>query len=159
MRLLTLRGLGGALRQARDTRAGALVPELSADSLRRLGALLERVTDGEDARTVFSQPRRARGQPDKRARDTRAVFDYWRHRVAHPADAAGALAIVCERYDLSKGTARRLARKHRDETLWALEAPFARWEGDRLVRGRRGLDTHELRAYLARKSKGGNRPK
>jgi hypothetical protein len=159
VKLLTLAGLSHKLRQARDTAAGAVVPDLTAASLHRLAALLERVTSGDDAREVFAQPKRGRGQPAKQSRDTRAVLDYWRHRVANPADAAGAAELVARRYEIERSTLKRLTRKHRDEALWALEAPFARWEGERLVRGNRGLDTSALRAYLAKKSKGGNRPK
>lgn len=159
MKLLTLAGLAHKLREAKDTKAGALVPDLTASSLHRLAVLVQRVTEGEDAREVFSQPKRARGQPAKSARSTRAMLAYWRHRVTYPADAAGAADLVARRYKMQPARIRRLAREHRDKALWALEAPFERWEGDRLVSGRLGLDTSELRAYLAKKSKGGNRRK
>lgn len=159
MKILTLLGAAHALRKATDAKGGATVPDLSAADLRKLGAMLERVAYDEDARAVFNQPARGKGQPAERLRNRDIVLLYWRHRIAHPEDAAGAAELVRQRFGLDRKTTERIARKHREVTLWALEGHFARRDGERVITGRRGLDTSALRAHLARKSKGGNRPK
>lgn len=146
MKIYSLLGVAHTLRKATDAKCGAMVPELSAGALHKLGTLLERVAYGEDASEVFNLPARRKGQPAERLRNRDVVLLYWRHRIAHPADAAGAAELVRKRFGLDRATVERIARKHREATLWALE-----------VLG--GRDTSALRAHLAIKSKGGNRPK
>lgn len=124
---------------------------LSVISVRNMAECIIEIARGADAREVFRQDGKARGNAAMWHQNYARAWVYWLARVEEPANIARAVEIAQKHFSYlpapNRATIIRNARTHRDNILLT----FDKFE----IKGRGRVDTGPLRRHLAARGKHG----
>ena len=128
-------------------------------AFRELGALLSRIAAGEDARKLFRQNERTK--PDKQSEHQARALAYWSTRALNPSASdkralRRANDVVPRFKDLSDSTIRKIAQRHRDDSMWllaqGLKLKDPKIAGGKPIKLRSPQQIAALQQYLRKKS-------